>query len=129
MDMIPQVIHNCEIWAAIKQAKWVRPLWYGGLWLKCNYGEAQQIDYITLLKIHQGKYYTLTMVETTPGWPDTYPVPHATAQNTILGLEKQVLWQHGSLERTELDNRTHFKNSLTGTRAREHRIEWLYPIP
>ncbi|RMB89026.1 hypothetical protein DUI87_34596 [Hirundo rustica rustica] len=30
MDNISQVIHNCETCAAIKQAKRVKPLWYGG---------------------------------------------------------------------------------------------------
>ena len=29
------------------------------------------------------------MVEATTEWLETYPVPHATARNTILGLEKQ----------------------------------------
>ncbi|RMC20327.1 hypothetical protein DUI87_01176 [Hirundo rustica rustica] len=49
MDSISQVIHNCETCAAIKQAKRVKPLWYSGRWLKYRYGEAWQIDYITLL--------------------------------------------------------------------------------
>jgi len=40
----------------------------------------------------------LTMVEATTGWLETYPVPRATARNTILGLEKQVLWRHGTLK-------------------------------
>ncbi|KAK4833076.1 hypothetical protein QYF61_027738, partial [Mycteria americana] len=62
-----------------------------GRWLKYKYGEAWQIDYITLPEPHQGKCYVLTMVEATTGWLQTYPVPHATTQNTILGLEKQVL--------------------------------------
>ncbi|RMC19938.1 hypothetical protein DUI87_03505 [Hirundo rustica rustica] len=48
MDNISQVIHNCEACAAIKQAKRVKPLWYGGRWLKYRHGEAWQIDYITL---------------------------------------------------------------------------------
>ncbi|RMB95489.1 hypothetical protein DUI87_27598 [Hirundo rustica rustica] len=96
MDNISQVIHNCETCAAIKQAKRVKPLWYGGQWLKYRYGEAWQIDYITLPQTRQGKRYVLTMVEATTGWLETYPVPHATAQNTILGLEKQVLWRHGT---------------------------------
>ncbi|RMC19750.1 hypothetical protein DUI87_03314 [Hirundo rustica rustica] len=60
---------------------------------------------------------------------DTYPVPHATAQNTILSLEKQILWRHGTPERIESDNGTHFKNSLINTLAREHGIEWIYHIP
>lgn len=59
---------------------------------------------------------------------DTHPVPDTTAQNTILGLEKHTLWQHGTPEKTESDNRTHFKNSLTDSWARGHRTEWVYPI-
>ncbi|RMC07079.1 hypothetical protein DUI87_16535 [Hirundo rustica rustica] len=129
MDNISQVIHNCETCAAIKQAKRVKPLWYGGRWLKYRYGEAWQIDYITLPQTRQGKRYVLTMVEATTGWLETYPVPHATARNTILGLEKQVLWRHGTPERIESDNGTHFKNGLINTWAREHGIEWVYHIP
>ncbi|RMC12165.1 hypothetical protein DUI87_11301 [Hirundo rustica rustica] len=60
---------------------------------------------------------------------ETYPVPHATAWNTILGLEKQVLWRHGTPERIESDNGTHFTNSLINTWAKEHGIEWVYHIP
>ncbi|RMB92390.1 hypothetical protein DUI87_31191 [Hirundo rustica rustica] len=124
-----QVIHDCETCAAIKQAKRVKPLWYGGRWSKYKYGEAWQIDYITLPQTRQGKRYVLTMVEATTGWLETYPVPHATARNTILGLEKQVLWRHGTPERIESDNGTHFKNSLINNWAREHGIEWVYHIP
>jgi len=40
MDTIAQVIHECETCAAIKQAKRVKPQWYGGRWLKYEYGEA-----------------------------------------------------------------------------------------
>ncbi|RMC02446.1 hypothetical protein DUI87_20839 [Hirundo rustica rustica] len=112
-----------------KQAKRVKPLWYGGRWLKYRYGEAWQIDYITLPQTRQGKRYVLTMVEATTGWLETYPVPHATARNTILGLEKQVLWRHGTPERIESDNGTHFKNGLINTWVREHGIEWIYHIP
>ncbi|RMB89095.1 hypothetical protein DUI87_34553 [Hirundo rustica rustica] len=129
MDSISQVIHDCETCAAIKQAKRVKPLWYGGRWSKYKYGEAWQIDYITLPQTRQGKRCVLTMVEATTGWLETYPVPHATARNTILGLEKQVLWRHGTPERIESDNGTHFKNSLINTWAREHGIEWVYHIP
>ncbi|RMC21680.1 hypothetical protein DUI87_02548 [Hirundo rustica rustica] len=60
------------------------------------------------------------IVETTTGCLDTYPMLHITAWNTILGLEKQVLWPHGTPERFESDNETHFKNSLIDTWAREH---------
>ncbi|RMC21393.1 hypothetical protein DUI87_02257 [Hirundo rustica rustica] len=129
MDSISQVIHDCETCAAIKQAKRVKPLWYGGRWSKYKYGEAWQIDYITLPQTRQGKRYVLTIVEATTGWLETYPVPHATARNTILGLEKQILWRHGTPERIESDNGTHFKNSLINTWAREHGIEWVYHIP
>ncbi|RMC09594.1 hypothetical protein DUI87_13380 [Hirundo rustica rustica] len=129
MDSISQVIHDCETCAAIKQAKRVKPLWYGGRWSKYKYGEAWQIDYITLPQTRQGKRYMLTMVEATTGWLETYPVPHATARNTILGLEKQVLWRHGTPERIESDNGTHFKNSLINNWAREHGIEWGVPYP
>ncbi|KAK4817076.1 hypothetical protein QYF61_027105 [Mycteria americana] len=115
--------------AAVKQAKRLKPLWYGGRWLKYKYGEAWQIDYITLPQTCQGKHLVLTMVEETNGWLETYPVPHATARNTILGLEKQVLWQHGTPERIESDNGTHFQNNLIDTWAKEHGIEWVYHIP
>ena len=50
------------------------------------------VHYITLPQTHQGKRPVLTMVEATTVWLETYPVPHATARNTILGLEKQILW-------------------------------------
>ncbi|RMC17999.1 hypothetical protein DUI87_04875 [Hirundo rustica rustica] len=129
MDSISQVIHDCKMCAAIKQAKRVKPLWYGGQWSKYKYGEAWQIDYITLPQTRQGKSYVLTMVEATTGWLETYPVPHATAWNTILGFEKQILWRHGTPERIASDNGTHFKNSLINTWAREHGIEWVYHIP
>ncbi|KAK4811071.1 hypothetical protein QYF61_016357 [Mycteria americana] len=124
MDTIAQVIHECETCAAIKQAKWIKPLWYGGRWLKYQYGEAWQIDSITLPQTHQGKRHVLTMVEAATRWLETYPVPHATARNTILGLEKQVLWRHGTPERIESDNGTHFRNNLIDTWAKEHGIEW-----
>jgi len=39
-----------------------------------------------------GKRYVLTVAEAITGLLETYHVPHATARNTILGLEKQVLW-------------------------------------
>ncbi|XP_056371387.1 uncharacterized protein LOC130266095 [Oenanthe melanoleuca] len=129
MDSITQVIHDCDTCAAIKQAKRVKPLWYGGRWSKYRYGEVWQIDYIALPQTRQGKRYVLTMVEATTGWLETYPVSHATARNTILGLEKQVLWRHGTPERIESDNGTHFKNNLVNTWAREHGIEWVYHIP
>ncbi|PKU44638.1 hypothetical protein llap_5074 [Limosa lapponica baueri] len=68
VDTIAQVIHECETCTAIKQAKWLKPLWYGGRWLTYKYGEALQIDSITLPQTHQGKHHVLTMVEATTGW-------------------------------------------------------------
>ncbi|GAB0199280.1 hypothetical protein GRJ2_002393400 [Grus japonensis] len=41
----------------------------------------------------------------------------------------QVLWGHGTPERIESDNRTHFRNNLIDTWAKEHGIEWVYHIP
>ncbi|XP_014116415.1 PREDICTED: uncharacterized protein LOC102105886 [Pseudopodoces humilis] len=63
MDSISQVIHDCETCATIKQAKRLKPLWYGGRWSKYRYGEAWQIDYITLPQTRQGKRYVLTMIQ------------------------------------------------------------------
>ncbi|GAB0180244.1 hypothetical protein GRJ2_000489700 [Grus japonensis] len=53
----------------------------------------------------------------------------ATTWSTMLGLEKQVLWRHGTPDRIESDNGTHFRNNLTDTWAKEHGIEWVYHIP
>ena len=94
--------------AMIKQAKRMKPLWEEGRWQKYKYGEAWQGDYITLPQSRDGKCYVLTMVEATTGWLETYAVPQATTRNIILGLEKQVLWRHGTPERIESDNGTHF---------------------
>jgi len=55
MDTITQIIHECETCTTIKQAKWVKPQWYAGQWLKHKYGEARQADYITLPQTYQGK--------------------------------------------------------------------------
>jgi len=68
------------------------------------------------------------MVEATTGWLETYPVPHATARNTILGLEKQVLLRQGTPERIKSENKTDFHNSLIDTWAKEHGYEWVYHI-
>ncbi|XP_067999348.1 uncharacterized protein [Melanerpes formicivorus] len=129
MEAISQVIHECDTCAAIKQAKCMKRLWYGGRWSKYKYGEAWQIDYITLPRSHSGKQYVLTMVEASTGWLETYPVPHATARNTILGLERHILWRHGTPGRIESDNGTHFRNHLIRDWAKEHGIEWIYHIP
>ena len=65
---------------------------YVGRWLKYKYREAWQTDYITLSQTCYDKHHVLTVVEATTGWLETYPTLHATAQNPVLGLEKQVLW-------------------------------------
>jgi len=65
----------------------------------------------------------------TPGGWKPNPCPHAAARNTILGLEKQVLWRHGTLERTDSDSGTHLPNDLTDTWAKELGLEWVYHIP
>ena len=59
---------------------------------------------------------------------EKYTVPHATTCITVLGLDRQILWWHGTPERNESDNGTHFKNSLVDTSARDHGIEWIYHI-
>ncbi|GAB0210171.1 hypothetical protein GRJ2_003482900 [Grus japonensis] len=93
MEAITQVTHECEICAAIKRATRVKSPWNRGRWLGFRYGEAWQIDYIgPLPRTRQGKRYILTMVEVTTGWLETFPGNHATARNTILGLERQILW-------------------------------------
>ncbi|GAB0208835.1 hypothetical protein GRJ2_003349200 [Grus japonensis] len=129
MDAISQVIHECEICAAIKRATRVKSPWNRGRWLGFRYGEAWQIDYIgPLPRTRQGKRYILTMVEATTGWLEAFPVNHATARNTILGLERQILWRHGTPERIESDNRTHFRNNVISSWAKKHGIEWVYHI-
>ena len=130
MEAITQVTHECEICAAIKRATRVKSPWNRGRWLGFRYGEAWQIDYIgPLPRTRQGKRYILTMVEATTGWLETFPVNHATARNTILGLERQILWRHGTPERIESDNGTHFRNNVISSWAKKHGIEWVYHIP
>ena len=130
IEAITQVTHQCETCAAIKRAMRVKCPWNRGRWLGFRYGEAWQIDYIgPLPQTRQGKRYILTMVEATTGWLETYPVNHATARNTILGLERQVLWRHGTPERIESDNGSHFRNNLITSWAKRHGIEWVYHIP
>jgi len=129
MVTIAQVIQECKTCTVIEQAKWLKPQGYGGQRLKYKYGEAWQIDYITLPEIHQGKHCVLTIVEATTGWLETYPVPHVTAWNTIVGLEHQELWQQGILERIESGNGTYSQNNLIDTWAKEKGNEWVYQIP
>lgn len=58
----------------------------------------------TLPQNCQGKH----CMEATTGWLETYPVKYVTARNTILGLERPVLWQQDTPERIESDNGTNF---------------------
>ncbi|KAK4826420.1 hypothetical protein QYF61_008953 [Mycteria americana] len=97
MDTIAQVVHECETFAAIKQAKWLKPLWYGRRWLKYKYEEAWQIDYITVAQTCQGKRHV----------PYTGS-PMATP------------------ERIESANGTQFRNNLIDTWAKEHGFEWFW---
>ena len=48
MDAIAQVIHDCETCAIIKEAKRMKSLREEGRWQKYKYGEAWQVDSITL---------------------------------------------------------------------------------
>lgn len=89
------------------------------------YGAGWQVDYITLPQTHHGKYHVLTMVEATTEWLETYPMSHDTTQNTILGLQNQVLWQHGTPEIIESDRGIHFWNNLIITWAEQRGIEWV----
>jgi len=50
MDSTAHIIHKCEIYAAIKQSKKIKPHYYKGWWLKYQYREAWLIDYIMLPK-------------------------------------------------------------------------------
>ncbi|GAB0185532.1 hypothetical protein GRJ2_001018500 [Grus japonensis] len=83
MDTITQVIHECETCSAIKQAKWLKPLWYGGQWLKYTYGEAWQIDYITLPQTCQGKSHRRGVIERFGGHLAPSEVQPTTATDNI----------------------------------------------
>ena len=88
MDAIAQVIHDCETCAIIKQAKRIKPLWEEGRWQKFKYGEAWQIDYITLPQSRNGKRYVLTMVEATTGWLETYALHFGLINKFVVPLER-----------------------------------------
>jgi len=75
VDTIAQVICECEMCAAVKQAKWLQALRYGGRWLKYKSGEGWHIGGVTLPQTCQGKRRVLTTVEATTGWLGTQPVP------------------------------------------------------
>jgi len=85
--------------------------------------EAWQVDYTTLPQTEKDKRHVLTVLDATTEWLESCPMLHVTTWNTILDLEKQVLWRHGTSDRTESRNGTHFHNSLIDTWAKEHGIE------
>ncbi|KAK4806833.1 hypothetical protein QYF61_005629 [Mycteria americana] len=118
MDTIAQVIHECETCAAIKQARQLKPLWYGGQWLKYKYGEAWQIDYITLPQTCQGKRHVLTMVEATTGWLETYPVPH-------VGCQKGLSWFNPSRQQSATQLLAHSPSSGMGERIGRAKVRKL----
>lgn len=123
MDAIAWVIHDWIV--CHNQAL----LWYAGQWSRYSYGDAWQTDYVTLPQTHQDEHHMLLMVGATTGWLKTYPVTHGTGQNTVLGIENQILWQHGTPEKNESGSGTHLKNNLTDKWAKECSIRWIYHIP
>lgn len=101
-----------------------------GQWLAFQYGEALQNDYTRPLPlIHQGKHFIFTMAEGTTGLLKKYLVKHATAQNTTLCPEKQVLWHQGIPDRIKSVNGSHFQNNLVTFCAKRHNIKWVLHIP
>lgn len=85
-------------------AKQLRPLWYGRQWLKYKCGEARQVDHIAVPQAGKSKYRVLTTVEAVTSWLETYPVPHATTRNSILGLEKESY--NNTVAQKELSQKT-----------------------
>ncbi len=81
--------------------------------------EAWQVDCITLPQ---------TPTNSSDRSNHRMPGNISCAQCHHLDLAKQVLWQHGTPERTESDNGTHFQNNLLTTWAKEHGIKWVYHI-
>lgn len=101
------VIRECETYAIIKKAEHVKPLWYGRWWLRYHYGEPGRS-----ITSYYHKHQVFTMREVTSRCLETSPVTHTITWNTILGLENEVLCQHGTSERTESKNGAHFWNSF-----------------
>lgn len=54
----------------------------------------------------------------------TAMVPYVTSHNIIQSLKKHVLWQHGTSERNESDNGTHFQICFIDIWAEEHGWHW-----
>ncbi|XP_030826680.1 LOW QUALITY PROTEIN: serine/threonine-protein kinase pim-3-like [Camarhynchus parvulus] len=91
MDSISQVIRDCETCVAIKQAKRLKPLWYGGRWSKYKYGEAWQIDYITLPQTRQARGGSAS--SSVPGQKSGSAVPPAWVEKPLL----EQLYREGPL--------------------------------
>lgn len=81
-----------------------------------------------IVQTHRGKCYVFTMVESTTGCLEMYPVFHTTARSTILCFEKQVLWRNKTPERSGSKNETYFK-SIIDCWAREHSTEECLILP
>lgn len=121
-----QLIHNW--WnmhrSQADQAGKAPVLWWMMVKSKCR--KTWQIDCISLPQTHHDKLYMLTMIGKTAGWLETYPVPHATAWNTTLGLEKQscrdmVLWKNWLRQQDSFQKHPH--------RHLGHSIEWVHNTP
>lgn len=87
------------------------------------YGDAWQIDFITASQTCHGKCHVLTVMEETAGWARNVSCVPCHHMGTILGLEKQVLGQHGTPERIESNNKP--QNHFIDTWAKERGIEWV----
>lgn len=95
---------------AIKQDKQLKPFWFGGEWLKYQYGEVWQIDCITPAQTCQSECLVLTMAEATARWLETCRVSQATTQNTIwvlkdksysdMALHKELSQARGLISKT-----------------------------
>lgn len=107
MNPVAQVTNECGAHSVINQAKWVKPLWNEGLWLKQKYREAWQVDCITLPQTCVARPMCLQwQKQPQDGWK--LPVPCGTAWNTVLRLGNKVLESHSTSETVESDNGTHF---------------------
>lgn len=114
MDTISRLSLTVKHVLKSRRAKWVKPLWYGGSGknmgrsgILINYTPADPPRQVLCADSGEGTTERL----------ETYPVPQRHCPEHHLGLEKQVLWQHGTPERIEWDN------SLVDIWAREYRIE------
>lgn len=107
--------------AVIKQAKGLKPLFYGEWWLIYKYGAAWWIDYITFAQTHQSTHHVLTMVKAT----QTHTLcPMPLPRTSPWALQSKT---YGNMA-IESDNTTHFQNSLMDSWSKDHGTEWVYHI-